>query len=107
MRPERTPTGRGGRLSLWGLCFTSANQLFFAEGQTLEYLVSLELPCKVLVVREGRKWRQGRHRTTLLEWVGSALWQERLIFSEVSVLCGRNTDLRDVGIGKGNKQGLC
>jgi len=31
------------------------------EGQMLEDILSYNLPCGVLVVGEGRKWRQGTH----------------------------------------------
>lgn len=100
---KKAPTRREGGISLWGLCLVSAEQLLFEEGHVKVSFQSF--PAGFCLWEKGENG--GREHTEPHCLDGWALvWSRGGLFpgNFRSVLWVRNGGVRDVGIGKGNKQ---
>lgn len=104
---KRAPTRREGGISLWGLCLVSAEQLLFEEGHVkVSFLFRASLQGFACGRREEMEAGNILNHTAWMVglWFGAG----EAYFQGISAvfLWVRNGGLRDVGIGKGNKQEL-
>lgn len=101
---ERAPT-RKKEGSAWGLCFVSAEQLLFEEGHVKVSFQSV--PAGFCLWEKGENGGREHTEPHCLNCLALAWSRAGFLPGNLHcVLWVRNGGLRDVGIGKGNKQEL-